>query len=128
MKYESRFEVLSVKRPGQKGTKRLLAKYGENLRNVRYIRDKLTGDRFRTVEILLDEEPWDGKGLDPELTVGIKVGLHEKELRAQVKQLGGVWDQFDRVWLIKFKHLETLGLVKREFMVREDVEADYIVQ
>lgn len=126
MKYESRYEVLSIKRAGQKGTKRWLAKFGDRLRNVRYLRDKLTGEHFKTVEIVVEKSPWFGGGLNPDLVIGVKVGLHEKELRAKVKEVGGAWDHFDRVWLIKYKYLRPLGLDNREFIVREE-QADYQV-
>ena len=120
MKYKSRYQVLSVKRAGQRGTKRLLEEYGDRLRNVRYMRDRLTGERFKTAEIVVEGRPWLKKGIDPDRTVGVKIGLHETELRAKVKQHGGSWDRFDRVWLVKYKHLELLGLANREFMIREE--------
>ena len=129
MKYSSRFEVVSIKRAGQKGTKRLLSKYGENLRNVRYLRDKLTGDRFKTVEIVVESGPYSDAHIDPETLVGIKVGMHEKELRAKIKALGGSWDHYDRVWLINFKYLKTLGVDNREFSIREDPpDVSYSIQ
>lgn len=120
VKNVSRFEVLSVRKPGEKGTKRLLAKYGEGLKAVRYLRDKLTGERFKTVELKVDEYEGNSLVVRPDAIVGVKLAMHEKELRLRVKQSGGCWDPFDKVWLLKYEDLEELGLTKRAFTIREE--------
>ena len=121
-----RYKVISVRKPGENGTKKLLAQYGESLVCVRYVEDLLTGERFKTVELAVEENGWSPK-LTPDLIVGVKVALHEKELRKRVKDAGGCWDPYDRVWLVKYKDLEPLGLEHRNFTVREE-EAEYVVQ
>jgi len=120
-----RYKVISVKKPGENGTKKLLAKYGESLVCVRYVEDLLTGERFKTVELVVEENGWFPE-LVPGLIVGIKVALHEKELRQKVKDAGGCWDPYDRVWLIEYKKIKALGLEHRNFTVREE-EAEYVV-
>jgi hypothetical protein len=121
-----RYRVISVKKPGDNGTKKLLARYGEDLVCVRYVEDLLTGERFKTVELTVQETGWSPK-LKPDLVVGVKIALHEKDLRKRVKDAGGSWDPYDRVWLVKYKDLEPLGLEHRKFTVREE-EADYLLQ
>jgi hypothetical protein len=44
-------------KPGQKGTRRLLDKYGEALICVRYRYDEVRDVRLKTVEIIVDERP-----------------------------------------------------------------------
>lgn len=121
-----RYKVISVRKPGENGTKKLLAQYGESLVCVRYVEDLLTGERFKTVELAVEENGWSPK-LTPDLIVGVKVALHEKELRKRVKEAGGCWDPYDRVWLLRYKDLKPMGLEHRHFTVREE-EAEYVVQ
>jgi hypothetical protein len=44
--------------PGQKGTKKLLAQYGEQLVCVRYRYDATRQRRLKTVELVVEETPW----------------------------------------------------------------------
>jgi hypothetical protein len=44
--------------PQQDGAKKLLAQYGEQLICVRYRYDDKRQKRFKTVEIVVEEEPW----------------------------------------------------------------------
>ena len=46
-------------RPGQKGTKQLLAQYGDRLICVRYRYDAQRKRRFKTVELLVAERDWE---------------------------------------------------------------------
>ena len=81
---------LSLK-PGQPGTKSLLAKYGERLVCVRYRYDAQQRKRFKTVELIVDISEWRPGG-DPvagaEL-VSLRVDWRELELRRRVKAAGG---------------------------------------
>jgi hypothetical protein len=45
-------------KPGQKGTKQLLAQYGDRLICVRYRYDAQRKKRFKTVELLVAERDW----------------------------------------------------------------------
>jgi len=44
--------------PGQKGTKKLLAEYGDQLVCVRYRDDKASRRQLKTVELIVEERPW----------------------------------------------------------------------
>jgi hypothetical protein len=46
-------------RPGDNGTKKLVRKYGHRLLAVRYRYDASTCRRFKPVELLEEEPPWD---------------------------------------------------------------------
>lgn len=45
-------------RPGKPGTKKLTQKFGEDLVCVRYRYDKKRKKRYTTVEVVIDESPW----------------------------------------------------------------------
>ena len=45
-------------KPGQKGTKHLVEKYGKSLLYVRYRYDEDRGIRLKTVAIVVEEKPW----------------------------------------------------------------------
>jgi len=51
-------KVKSTLSPGQKGTKQLTAKYGSKLVCVRYRYDSARMKRFKTVELIVDEQDW----------------------------------------------------------------------
>jgi len=48
--------------PGQNGTKKLLATYGERLLRVRYRYDAALGMRHKTVELIVETTPWNPRG------------------------------------------------------------------
>jgi len=45
-------------RPGQPGTRKLFARYGERLVCVRYLYDAASGRRLKTVELVVESVPW----------------------------------------------------------------------
>ena len=57
-------------RPGQKGTKKLVAEYGDRLIAVRYRYDADRQRRYKTVELIVQESPWSPR-LKPEATLSI---------------------------------------------------------
>ena len=55
---ERRTEANAGLRPGQKGTKKLVARFGDRLICVRYRYDTTRRKRFTTVELIVDEADW----------------------------------------------------------------------
>jgi hypothetical protein len=51
-------EARATLRPGQKGTKKLVTRFGDRLICVRYRYDTMRGKRFTTVELIVDESDW----------------------------------------------------------------------
>ena len=45
-------------RPGQHGTRKLAARFGERLVRVRYLYDAEGGRRLKTVELIVESVPW----------------------------------------------------------------------
>ena len=101
-------------KPGQKGTKKLVAKYGESLLYVRYRYDESKGIRLTTVEIVEEAAPWQPRKRRREgELVAVTVGFAEKELRQKLKGAGGKWDPERKVWLVPYGFVRGTELAKR---------------
>ena len=114
--------VLSVKRPGQKGTQALVERYGARLVCVRYRYDAVKQRRYKTVELIVDQEHWspppepsypDTPPPEPLRRVGLRVGYHESELRQRVKAAGGTWFKDEKLWYVSADRVNALGLESR---------------
>ncbi|MBN1759245.1 MAG: hypothetical protein JW863_13045 [Chitinispirillaceae bacterium] len=95
--------------PGQKGTKRLAAKYGDRLLCVRYRYDEVTNRRYTTVELIESSEPW----FPANRKVFVKIRYDEVPLRNKVKESGGKWNKIMRRWELPYRVAIDLGLEKR---------------
>jgi len=68
-------QIKTTLAPGENGTKQLLKKYGEQLVCVRYRYDKKHGKRYKTVELIVDEQEWvPGIRFHPDQPVYIRIG------------------------------------------------------
>ena len=96
-------------KPGQRGTKKLVAHYGEKLVCVRYRYDAARQKRYKTVELIVEEKDW----LPVGARAGVKVEWGELELARRVKAAGGEWDGERKVWLLDKETVAALGLEER---------------
>ena len=78
-------------KPGQRGTKKLLAEYGPRLVCVRYRYDAQRRKRFKTIELIVDEAEWKPKP-KPDTLVHLEVAWGEAYLARRIKQAGGTWN------------------------------------
>ena len=62
--------------PGQNGTKKLLATYGERLLRVRYRYDAKHGVRHKTVELIVETTPWSPRQRNPRREPHERPGLN----------------------------------------------------
>ncbi|MDB5970563.1 MAG: hypothetical protein JWQ90_3013 [Hydrocarboniphaga sp.] len=103
-------------RPGDNGTKKLLAKYGDRLLAVRYRYDPDSRRRFKTVELLEEELPWD-PGPPPAMKASqpvlVRIDYTETELREQVKGAGARWQQQQKLWQMSYAAARAMGLEDR---------------
>lgn len=103
--------------PGQNGTKKLLAAYGDRLVCVRYRYDAARGIRHKTVELIVETVPWTPRARASRRTptdmVGVRISYSETELRERVKIAGGIWRARHRLWEIDWKTVRELGLQDR---------------
>lgn len=94
--------------PGQNGTKRLQAEYGNALVCVRYRLDD--HKRYTTVELVIDEQELPPPATRLQDIVAVTIGYQERALRDQAKKLGAHWDAEGRVWLMPRSTAKAIGL------------------
>jgi hypothetical protein len=103
--------------PGQNGTKKLLARYGERLVCVRYRYDAARKVRHKTVELIVETAPWvpnrRNPRREPEDMVAVRIGFSETALREQIKAAGAIWRPKHRLWEVDWKTVRELGLQAR---------------
>ena len=99
--------------PGQNGTKKLLARYGDRLICVRYRYDQARGIRHKTVELIVETVRARTPSRTPNDMVGVRIGYSETQLRERVKNAGGIWRARQRLWEIDWKTVRELGLHDR---------------
>lgn len=104
--------VSRVIRPGRPGTIKLMRRFGPALQAVRYRYDATGLQRFTTVELLVEVSPVT-KGACLDSRFAVRVGFHEKRLRALVRQHGGQWRPEDRVWILSGRAVLKLNLLGR---------------
>ena len=91
-------------KPGQRGTKRLLEKYGDSLVCVRYRYDEESGTRIKTVELIVDKKDW----IPPlprfaaDEIVPVRIAFAESKFKQMAKAAGGRWAPEARLWFIPY--------------------------
>jgi hypothetical protein len=100
-------------RPGQRGAKHWVVKYGDKLICVRYRYDVQRHKRYTTVELIVAEGPWTPPPPAPDTIVGVRVAWGEAALARQLKAAGGQWNRQRKVWEARYDQVAALGLVDR---------------
>ena len=101
-------------KPGQKGTKRLVDQYGESLLCVRYRYDETRGVRLKTVEIIVEEKPWQPPFCFKDDDIApIAVAFDETELRARLQKMRAKWDPNLKIWLVPYRLIRGTELEAR---------------
>lgn len=94
-------------KPGQRGTKLLVEKYGESLLCVRFRYDEKTRQRLKTIELIIERTDWDPP--PPRYSnisiVALRIEGYELELRSQVKSAGGKWNPDKQLWFVKYGNI-----------------------
>ena len=101
-------------KPGQMGTKHLVAQYGDALLCVRYRYDEKRGVQLKTVEIVVEEKAIGSsvRFQDDDL-VKLIVTFTEKGLRERLKAAGGRWEPQEKLWLVRYGVVRGTELEKR---------------
>ena len=100
--------------PGQKGTKRLLAVYGDALVCVRYRYDEASRTRIKTVELVVEEISWEPpahKFTDSDI-VPVRIGFAEKDLIKRANAVNGKWDPKVKLWFIRYGKIRGTSMEK----------------
>ena len=101
-------------KPGQKGTKRLVAEHGDALVCVRYRYDEQKGLRYKTIELIVESKPWTAPApqfADTDL-VPVYIGFADTTSREIAKAAKGRWDPDQKLWLIKYGRIKGTDLEK----------------
>ena len=99
-------------KPGQKGTKQLVAQYGDRLICVRYRYDAQRKKCLKPVELVVAERDWEPRRppFARDQIVGVRIAFADVAGRDQVKQAGGTWNPERRVWQLRYDRVVALGL------------------
>ena len=113
-------------KPGQKGTKELLTRFGPSLLYVRYRYDEDSREHVKTVELVVQRRSREGEaeclgsrtagaraGGVAARRAALKIGWRERDLQQRVKSAGGRWDPVRRVWMLRRDVAERLELMPR---------------
>ena len=102
-------------KPGQNGTKQLLAQYGDRLICVRSRYDAQREKRFKTVELLVAECDWEPPRppFANDQIVALRVAFGEVAVRERVKQAGGKWNRDRKLWELRYDQAAALELAGR---------------
>jgi hypothetical protein len=106
-------KTLLVLQPGQRGTRKLFAEYGKRMVCVRYRYDERLKRRWKTVELIVGEMPWEPKTPRAGTKVSIRIRYDEAALRRKIKDAGGKWNGRTQVWRLRYDKAVELGLRAR---------------
>jgi len=107
-----------ILKPGQRGTKRLAEKYGDDLICVRYRYDLVTKKRLKTIELVIEKTNWEPQPekLSEDSLVAVKIKGYETELRKQVKRAGGTWKPDQKLWYVRYGTIKGTPLEKHIYV------------
>ena len=91
-------------KPGQRGTKALLEKYGSDLVCIRYRYDEARRTRIKTVELIVEKKELPPRQLTlaVETLVPVRIAYGELELGKMARKFGGTWDADSKLWHIPY--------------------------
>lgn len=115
------FEVRQTLRPGEPGTRKLAARFGDKLVCIRYRVDAARGMRYTTVELIVDQAPLATRRVRPPSSsvpdrnpmVGVKIFYREDTLREKAKSEGAIWRPRQKLWEMPLQTARRLGLGNR---------------
>jgi len=95
-------------KPGQKGTKALVEKYGNDLVCVRYRYDETSRARIKTVELIVERKqlPASSKKITDETLVPVQIAYGATKLGMMARAAGGEWDPDVKLWYIMFEKIK----------------------
>jgi hypothetical protein len=109
-------------KPGQKGTKALVQKYGDALVCIRYRYDETTRTRLKTVELIIEKKelpPSKRQKVSDNTLVPVTITYGERELGRMAKSLGGKWDSDVKLWYIPMDKVQGTELEKHIILDKE---------
>ncbi len=110
-------------KPGQKGTKALTEKYGEDFFCVRYRYDESSRTRIKTVEIIVERKqlPPSAKNQRDETLVPVQIAYGENRLGKMARSAGGTWDADVKLWFIRYGNIKDTELEKHIILDKKTI-------
>ena len=106
-----------ILKPGQRGTKNLVEKYGETLLCVRFRYDAKLRQRLKTVELIVEKTAWTpAPRYRSEALVPLRIEAADVKMRAQAKAAGGRWNPVKRRWFSKYGKISGTPLEKHLYI------------
>jgi hypothetical protein len=118
-------------RPGEKGTKALVAEHGDRLICVRYRYDAAARVRYKTVELVVEQVRWEPgeRGADsgrrpgrPPCLVGVRVAYQDRALQQRIRKEGGRWVRKLSLWVLPLAAAKRLKLEDRLVPVPDAID------
>jgi len=100
---------------GKPGTKKWKQKYGDNLVCVRYKYDIKNKRKIKTVELEVENEPWevDVKRIPANKLTRLRVNYGEIHIGKVIRAARGRWDKKSKYWELPYREVVALGLEDR---------------
>jgi hypothetical protein len=107
-----------VLKQGQRGTKQLTEKYGEDLLYVRFRYDAESRQRLKTVELIVERTEWAPPRpcYAADTLVPLRIDVADMPTRSQVKAAGGRWNPEKKLWFIKHGKIAGTPLEKHIYV------------
>lgn len=111
---ERRMKTRLVLKPGQRGTKRLLERYGEDLVCVRFRYDAELQQRLKTVELVVERTEWTPPAPRYPLDSLVPLQIEAADLRKRTmaKAAGGKWNPDVHLWFVRYGNIVGTSLEK----------------
>ena len=115
------FEVRQTLKPGEPGTRKLAARFGDKLVCIRYRVDAARQRRYTTVELIVDEAVLVTRRVhspsssvpDRNPMVGVRIFYRESALREKAKSEDAIWRPRQKLWGMPLQTARCLGLGNR---------------
>lgn len=93
-----------ILKPGQRGTKRLIEKYGDDLVCVRFRYDANLRQRLKTVELIVERTDWSPPPprFTSDTVVPLIIAAADMQARTQAKAAGAKWNPEKKLWFVKY--------------------------
>ena len=103
-----------ILKPGQRGTERLLEKYGDALVCVRFRYDAELRQRLKTVELVVERIEWTPPAprYPPDRLVPLRIETSDLHNRAMAKAAGGRWNPDRQLWFVRYGNIVGTPLEK----------------
>jgi hypothetical protein len=107
-----------ILKPGQKGTKRLVEKYGDDLLCIRFRYDAALRQRLKTIELIIEKTDWTPPPpkYSSDTVVALQIEAYDIKMRTQAKALGGRWNPEKKLWFVKYGEIVGTPLEKHLYV------------